>query len=54
MGAGDAGSIVIKELRNHETLKRKPVAIIDDNPKKRRQILMGVPVVGNRKILKGL
>lgn len=49
VGAGDAGSIVIKELRNHETLKRKPVAIIDDNPKKRKQNINGVPVVGNRK-----
>ena len=49
MGAGDAGSIVIKELRNHETLKRKPVAIIDDNPKKRKQNINGVPVVGKER-----
>ncbi|SCL85324.1 hypothetical protein [Sporanaerobacter sp. PP17-6a] len=34
VGAGSAGAMVIKELRNHDALKSKPVAIIDDNRKR--------------------
>lgn len=48
VGAGDAGAMVIKELRNHYTLNSQPVAIVDDDPKKRRKSINGVPVVGNR------
>ena len=48
VGAGSAGAMVIKELRNHDALKSKPVAIIDDNRKKIGQSINGVPVVGNR------
>ena len=49
VGAGEAGAMVIKELRNHRTLNSRPIAIIDDNPSKKRQHINGVPVVGNRK-----
>ncbi len=49
VGAGSAGSMVIKELRNHKTLKSMPVAIVDDDIKKKGKSINGVPVVGNRK-----
>ncbi|HSH35908.1 polysaccharide biosynthesis protein, partial [Schnuerera sp.] len=49
VGAGAAGSMVIKELRNHETLNSRPIAIVDDDPAKNRQNINGVPVVGSRK-----
>lgn len=52
VGAGAAGAMVIKELRNHDTLNSWPVAIVDDDPQKRRQNINGVPVVGNRKDIK--
>lgn len=48
IGAGDAGSMVIKELKNHTELKSKPVAIIDDDPKKEGKIINGIPVMGQR------
>lgn len=48
VGAGDAGAMVIKELKNHTQLASKPVAIIDDDIKKQRTRINGVPVVGQR------
>lgn len=48
IGAGAAGAMVIKELRNHRNLHSRPIALIDDNPQKRRQNINGVPVVGSR------
>lgn len=48
IGAGDAGVMVIKELRNHTQLNSKPVAIIDDDPKKEGTRISGVPIVGQR------
>ncbi|MBU5436775.1 polysaccharide biosynthesis protein [Tissierella sp. MSJ-40] len=48
IGAGAAGALVLKELRNHETLHSKPVAFIDDDPKKKGKNINGIPVVGNR------
>jgi len=48
IGAGDAGAMVIKELKNHTQLNSKPVAIIDDDSKKEGQRINGVPVLGQR------
>ncbi|MTI46829.1 MAG: polysaccharide biosynthesis protein [Firmicutes bacterium] len=48
IGGGDAGAMVIKELKNHTELRSKPVAIIDDNMKKEGQNINGVPVLGQR------
>lgn len=48
VGAGAAGAMVIKELRNHDTLQSKPVAIVDDDPLKRDLTINGVPVLGCR------
>jgi len=48
IGAGDAGSMVIKELKNHPQLNSRAVAIIDDDPKKEGTRINGVPVVGQR------
>ncbi|MFV9510486.1 polysaccharide biosynthesis protein [Tepidibacillus sp. LV47] len=46
VGAGDAGALVIKELRN--TTHFYPVAMIDDDPEKLGLEILGVPIVGNR------
>lgn len=48
VGAGDAGVIVSKELRNHEELNSEPIIFIDDDEKKQGQIINGIPVVGGR------
>ena len=48
VGAGDAGVMVIKELRKHAQLNSLPVALIDDNIQKLGRNINGVPVLGNR------
>lgn len=48
IGAGAAGHIILKELRNSDRLKTKPCCVIDDNPNKWNRIMEGVPVVGGR------
>lgn len=47
IGAGDAGIMVVKELK-HTNSEFYPVAFIDDNPQKRNMEVHGVPVVGGR------
>lgn len=49
IGGGDAGSIVVKELRSHPELKSTPVAILDDDEMKIGKKLSGVPIVGSTK-----
>lgn len=49
IGAGAAGVMVLKELRNHDNLRSKSIAFIDDSPKKKDKIINGIPVLGNRK-----
>lgn len=48
IGAGQAGAMVIKELRRHDDLKSKAVAIIDDDESKLGARIHGVPVLGDR------
>ncbi|WIV12099.1 nucleoside-diphosphate sugar epimerase/dehydratase [Proteiniborus sp. MB09-C3] len=48
IGAGDAGAMVIRELKNHTQLNSRPVAIIDDDFLKEGQRINGVPVMGRR------
>ena len=47
VGAGDAGNIILRDLRQRDF--RKVVGFIDDDPAKQKQILNGVPVLGTRK-----
>ncbi len=48
IGAGDAGAMVIKELKDNPNSDYEPVAVIDDDPYKLRKRLYGVKVVGGR------
>lgn len=48
IGAGEAGSMIIKELKFSKHLNRRVVCIIDDNPSKKGKYLQGVPIVGNK------
>lgn len=48
IGAGEAGNMIIQELKYSKHLNRKVCCIIDDNPSKKGKYLHGVPVVGNR------
>ncbi len=47
IGAGDAGEMIVRELKKTPDLHQWPVALIDDDPAKRGTRLHGVPVLGN-------
>lgn len=48
IGAGEAGSMIVHELRTSRHLNRNLVCIIDDNPSKRGKYLQGVKIYGGR------
>ncbi len=52
IGAGEAGAMVIKELKKHGELKSIPAVIIDDDVHKQRSNIHGVPVMGGREKIK--
>jgi FlaA1/EpsC-like NDP-sugar epimerase len=47
-GAGVAGSILVRRLACQPDATYRPVAILDDDPAKRRLRIQGVPVLGDR------
>ena len=51
IGAGAAGSLVLRDLNNSDKSQNKVVCIIDDNPRKHGTYLMGVKVVGGREAI---
>ncbi len=54
IGAGEAGAMVIRELRNHPELDTKPIAILDDNKEKHRRKINGIPVLGSVEKVNGI
>ncbi len=46
IGAGDAGASLVKELASDPTTLSKPVALLDDDPRRQGQSIYGVPVAG--------
>jgi FlaA1/EpsC-like NDP-sugar epimerase len=47
-GAGEAGQMMVRELQRNPQLGLNAVAFLDDDPKKHRTFIHGVPVVGGR------
>lgn len=47
VGAGDAGEILFREIRDNSSLAYDVVGFIDDNPQKIKSILLGVAVLGS-------
>ncbi len=47
-GAGDAGEMLIREMRKHPELDKKIIGLIDDDPAKKGLEVHGIKVLGNR------
>ncbi|MGI9952923.1 nucleoside-diphosphate sugar epimerase/dehydratase [Moorellaceae bacterium AZ2] len=48
VGAGDAGAMVARELRNRNGGDIRPIGFVDDDPLKQGRQLYGLPVLGTR------
>ncbi len=51
VGAGEAGSMLTKQMQHHPERGYEPVAFLDDNPLKKGLMIHGVKVVGNTRII---
>ena len=51
VGAGDAGEIALRELKNNPQLGYRPVGFLDDNPQKVGRSIHGLPILGSREML---
>lgn len=49
IGAGDAGVLAARELKNRNFRDGRPVGFIDDSHSKQKLQLLGIPVLGTRK-----
>lgn len=54
IGAGEAGSVIVREIKSSKYLNRNVVGIIDDNPSKKGKYLHGIKILGNRNDVKRL
>ncbi len=49
VGAGDAGSMIVREMLSSRHINFDPVGFVDDDPAKRNKSIHGLPVLGTRK-----
>jgi FlaA1/EpsC-like NDP-sugar epimerase len=54
VGAGEAGSLLLKEIRRQPHAAYRVIGFVDDDPEKKGMKLHGVPVLGATKQLKAL
>jgi len=48
VGAGDAGAMVARELKNNSSMGLNPIGFVDDSATKQKLIMYGIPVLGTR------
>lgn len=46
VGAGEAGSMIVREMQRHPEAGLQPIGFLDDEPGKQRQKVVGLPVFG--------
>jgi FlaA1/EpsC-like NDP-sugar epimerase len=44
-GAGDAGAMIVRELKKNPQLNMEPIGFLDDDPQKQGSVIHGVPVL---------
>lgn len=54
VGAGEAGSLIAREMQRHPEAGLEPVGFLDDEPGKSRQLLVGLPIFGRVDELKAV
>lgn len=54
MGAGDAGSLIAREIQRHPRPGMTVVGFLDDDPQKHHMLIHGLPVLGTRYALPDL
>ena len=54
MGAGEAGAMILRDVRRTPELGLDPVGFVDDDPRKQRLSLSGVSVLGGREAIPAL
>ncbi len=45
-GAGEAGTMIMREMARHPAMGMTPAGFVDDDPAKQNQLINGVPVLG--------
>ncbi len=48
IGAGEAGEMIARDMMRHPEYDYSPVGFVDDDPAKKKLVMRGVPVLGNR------
>jgi len=48
IGAGDAGTLIARELQGNPQVELEPIGFIDDDPFKRNRTILGLPILGAR------
>lgn len=48
VGAGDAGEMLLREIRNNKSLNYKPICFIDDDLEKIGRKIHGIPILGTQ------
>jgi FlaA1/EpsC-like NDP-sugar epimerase len=46
VGAGEAGAIIVREMRTSPRVSLDPIGFVDDNPLKVGSVIHGIPVIG--------
>lgn len=48
VGAGDAGQMIVREIRSNSRLSLLPIGFVDDDPSKQKMVFQGVKVLGRQ------
>ena len=47
IGAGDAGEMIVRDMKNNPSYQYRPIGFIDDNVYKKGMLIHGIPILGS-------